>query len=241
MNVSNNNSYKNKTARSNRRQPTKQPGNFHDGRGRLIGFLAMGSFILLLGRGAMITLFPSEQKSLDFIANAQYQKRITLAPYRGAIYDRRGEPLAISIRKPSIVVNPGKFSPTTEQTRLLSRYLGVSRSKIKKLASKTNQFAWLKRQTNYQAAQNSLNLDIDGISLIREPGRFYPAGKAAAHLLGFVGTDNNGLIGLEGHFDKDLRGQPITITPTKDAKKRTIYKEASVRRQRKPATVFILR
>ncbi len=186
----------------------------------------MLSFVILLGRGAVISLFPAKQSSLDHLATAQYQRRITLAPYRGAIYDRRGEPLAISIRKPSLAVNPSKFTPSRKETKLLASYLDVKASKIRKISARKNQFAWLKRQTSSQAAQKAMGLEIEGLSLLREPGRYYPAGNAAAHLLGFVGIDNDGLIGLESRYNKDLRGQPITITPTKDAKRRTIYKEA---------------
>jgi len=213
--------------RANRaKRPARQPGRFHDGRGKLISILALGCFVALIARGVKLSLFPAKQQSLNHIASAQYQKKITLAPYRGSIYDRRGEPLAISIRKPSLVVNPSKFKPTKSQTKLLARYLGIPQSRITRIAKKDNQFAWLKRQTTLARAQKALSIEIDGLSLVQEPGRYYPAGNAAAHLLGFVGIDNDGLIGLERQFDKDLRGQPITITPTKDAKRRTIFKEA---------------
>ena len=100
-----------------KRAPTKQPGKFRDARGRLIFHIFSACFAIILIRGAMLALFPAEQKSLDNIASSQYQKRLTLAPYRGSIYDRRGEPLAISVRKPSFAVNPAKFSPTEEEVR----------------------------------------------------------------------------------------------------------------------------
>src|SRR5690606_31180185 len=60
---------------------------------------------------------------------------------------------------------------------------------------------------------------------IREPARFYPAGKAAAHLIGFTGLDNSGLTGLEMKFDRDLRGQALRILATKDARGNDIFNE----------------
>src|SRR5690606_32268122 len=148
-----------------------------------------------------------------------------LAPYRGAIYDRRGEPLAISIRRPSLAINPRVFNPSAEEVNLISRRLGMPAKTITKLAERKNYFAWLKRQVPQKAADSVLSLNIAGLYAISEPARFYPGSQAASHLLGFVGIDNKGLVGLERQYDRDLRGRSHTIQPSIDAHGQTIYRD----------------
>ena len=174
----------------------------------------------------MLHLFPSASDSLHNMADNQYQKEIELAPYRGAIYDHNGEPFAISIRRPSLAINPKVFDPSKSEMKDLARLLRVPFEHVKKIADKNSYFAWLARQIDPRVADEIKGLDLDGMVQITEPARFYPAGSAAAHIIGFTGLDNSGLAGIERQFDKDLRGQPIHITTAKDARGNFIFNES---------------
>lgn len=216
----------NRFARLRRRAPKTQPGQFRANRARFVQVVVYCGFAAILARAVNLHLFPSQSNSLHRIADRQYQREIELAPYRGAIYDRRGDALAISIRRPSLAVNPRVFDPSAAEVRRLAAILKTSPRTVQTIANKRNYFAWLARHIDQRVADEVLNLSLDGLVQIREPARFYPAGNAAAHLLGFTGMDNSGLTGLERQFDKDLKGQAFKITATKDARGQFILSES---------------
>lgn len=203
-----------------------QPGEFRLSRAKSVSYVIYGCFAMITARAFMLHLFPSQEKSLHNIADNQYQREIELAPYRGSILDRRGEAIAISIRRPSLAVNPRAFDPSPEQAVKLGQILKVPVKKILKLSKKKSHFAWIKRHLEPNIADAVSSLGIAGLVLLREPARFYPAGSSAAHLIGFTGIDNGGLSGLERQFEKDLRGQAFKIIATKDAKGQFIFSEA---------------
>ena len=203
-----------------------QPGEFRRERAKVVTFGIYAAFGVVIARAFMLHLFPSQGKSLHNIADHQYQREIELAPYRGTIYDRRGDAIAISIRRPSLAVNPRTFDPTPEQAQKLGQILKLPPIKIMNLAKRRSHFAWIKRHLEKNIADSAAALGIPGLVILREPARFYPAGSSAAHLLGFTGIDNAGLSGLERQFDKDLRGQAFKVIATKDARGHFIFNEA---------------
>ncbi|MEY4630340.1 MAG: hypothetical protein RIQ81_460, partial [Pseudomonadota bacterium] len=144
-------------------------------------------------------------------------------PYRGGVFDRREEPLAISIRTPSLAVNPRVFNPDHRQVKNLSRILEIPAREIQQVADRSGYFAWLARQVHHRVAERIMAMGISGIYEITESARFYPAGPAAAQLLGYVGLDNKGLHGLELFYDRELRGQSQRIKGARDAKGRRIF------------------
>lgn len=182
-------------------------------------------FCLMLLRAGMLHLFPSQKSSLEQIADNQYQRIIELSPYRGAIFDRRGEPMAISIRKSSVAVNPRLFNATSPGAHSVARILKIPFQKIRQLSTKKSYFSWLGRRIDHRQAEEIAALSLPGINIINEPSRFYPTGESAAHLIGFIGSDNSGLGGLERQFDQDLKGQAFRVVATKDAKGQFILKE----------------
>ncbi len=211
----------------NSRVSRYQPGELRPFRVKIvIGFFCL-SFLFLVFRAVVIHLFPPSKDSLQDIAEKQYLEQIQLAPYRGTIFDRRGEPLAISVKTPSLHVNPRVFRPTQEEKEKLSNLLGLSIKQIDEIAKKRNYFVWLKRKVSHAVAAKVMDLKIDGLFELSEPARYYPAGKAAAHLLGYVGTDNYGLLGIERLYEKDLRGQSVRVSQSKDARGQILFLSSS--------------
>ena len=104
-----------------RQRPSQTLGPFYGGRNRVVAVVFFGVFTVLAGRAVTIHILSPSADILESLARRQYQTRIDLSPYRGNIYDRRGEPLAISIRRPSFYVNPRIFDPTSAQTKQLSQ------------------------------------------------------------------------------------------------------------------------
>lgn len=184
------------------------------------GFVLFG---LIFVRAIVIHLNPPSSKSLANIADRQYQKPNTLSPYRGTIYDRRGIPLAMSVRLPSLAVNPRIFRPTQDQVALLARHLKLSPKKILDKSKSQGYFAWLKRKVPVDTAKKIVDAQIAGLNSIQEPSRFYPEGTSGAHLLGYVGIDDHGLQGLEQQFEAVLRGNPESGSMSVDARGRPIF------------------
>ena len=179
-------------------------------------------FMSIALRAVFIHLKPPEKKNLESIANRQYQKKITLSPYRGSIFDRRGNPLAISIKKQSLFINPKIFSPSPKKRKILAKKIGVSEKRIREVQKKSSYFSWLYRKMPSSIAETALRLDIRGLYSISEPGRFYPYGRQASTLIGVSGMDNQGLMGLEASFDAKLKGMTNQTTRARDAKGHSI-------------------
>lgn len=136
---------------------------------------------------------------------------------RGDIVDRNGVLLATSLMTESAFANAREISNPEAAAQALSRTLGISQSSLlKRLRSKKN-FVWVKRQLTPAEQQKVNDLGIPGIYFTPEERRVYPYGNMFAHLVGYVGTDNNGLGGIEQSFDsrlsdEHLNRQPLTLS-----------------------------
>lgn len=214
-----------------RRWPSRarrtQPGDFRLDRASVVQYCIAGLIAVIASRAVVLALFPAQKVALQHIADNQYQRDIELAPYRGTIFDQRGEALAISVRRPSLAINPHQFHPTAAEISRLAHLLKIPAAKIRQLAKRKGYFVWIARQQDPKVVEQVLKLGLSGILQLTEPARFYPAGNAAAHLLGFISLDNTGLAGIERQLDKELRGQPFKVTASKDARGNFIFSETA--------------
>lgn len=194
---------------------------FNGKRLRFILFATLALFAAMAVRAIKVHLFPSQQGALATIAGSQYQNQLKIAGHRGNLYDRKGDPLAISIKKPSLYVNPKVFSPTPRQLVKLSRILKIGRGQIRQIAAKDSYFSWLSRRTSEATLHKVDNLGIRGLYSVWEPFRSYPS-QLAPQLIGYVGTDNTGLMGLEKTFEPQLQGQALVRRYRRDGRGRPI-------------------
>mgnify|MGYP002132707871 CR=1 FL=1 len=180
-------------------------------------------FLALMARLFFIHLSPPSAEILQNIADNQYQNSIQIAPYRGTIYDHRHTPLAISIKAPSLAINPRVFSPSPKELSILAKALAMPIAKIEKLSQKNRYFTWLKRQVSEETAEAIKNLNLAGLHFLTEPARFYPSSQLASTLIGYVGLDDHGLIGLEHKYDSLLKGSGSQTIGLKDARGKGLY------------------
>ena len=188
---------------------------------RVFSQLCLAVYTLLALRAAWLHLSPSSH--LSKLARRQYETKIELAPYRGTIYDRKQNPLAISIRAPSIAMNPRAFHATPQNIRLVSNILNIPKKKVQRISRRKGYFAWVQRKVAHHTASKMKSEKIPGIFEIVEPSRFYPGIGVAPHLIGYVGMDNVGLLGLESSYEKFLRGEPMRILRSRDARGKPIF------------------
>lgn len=158
---------------------------------------------------------------------------VTLEAERGSIFDRNGNDLALSVpvrtvvADPSVITDPAAAGPLAEILDLDAEALR------ERLADPTKSFAYVARQVEEPLAAEVLALDLVGIGTIAESKRYYPSGTLAAPVLGFVGTDGNGLAGLEYAYEDALSGAPGELELERDPAGRDI---PDGQRRRRPAT-----
>jgi cell division protein FtsI (penicillin-binding protein 3) len=140
----------------------------------------------------------------------RFLRDIPIAVSRGTIFDRNGEPLAVSTPVDSIWANPVDVLGAADSQPQHGKALGLDEDDLKqKLVQRSDkEFVYLKRHLNPDDAKAILALDIPGVASEREFRRYYPNGEVMAHVLGFTNIDDRGQEGLELAFDDWLAGKP---------------------------------
>lgn len=146
----------------------------------------------------------------------QRLRRVVLAADRGTIYDRDGRELAVSVDAVTVYANPREISDPVAAAHLLAKPLGMRRGELARLLAKDSSFVYLARKLERSAAQPIRDLELGGIYFLTEAKRVYPAGNLAAQVLGFVGTENRGLEGVEFQYDETLAGTPGEVLFERD-------------------------
>jgi cell division protein FtsI (penicillin-binding protein 3) len=168
-------------------------------------------------------------------ANRQQSTTVTLSAKRGEILDRNGRVLAYSVDADTITADPSEVQDPEDTARKVCAALGSCTSeKLRELTTKLkrhNRFVYIDRQVSPDAARRVKALELPGIVFYKESRRYYPNKELAAHALGYVGTDNKGLAGLESAYDSRVRGQEGRILLDIDSKRR-----ARAAREERPAT-----
>jgi cell division protein FtsI (penicillin-binding protein 3) len=140
----------------------------------------------------------------------RYLRDIPIPVSRGTIFDRNGEPLAVSTPVESIWANPTDVLSASDRLPELAKALGLDEEDLKqKLVQRSDkEFVYLKRHLNPDDAKAIVDLGIPGVASEREFRRYYPSGEVMAHVLGFTNIDDRGQEGLELAFDDWLAGKP---------------------------------
>lgn len=150
-------------------------------------------------------------------AASEYERDMVVQGKRGAITDRNGSPLAVSIESPSLAAHPRQIVDRTAAAAKLAKALNLTRQEMAAKLDPKRTFVWLKRQATPREAEAVRALNIKGVGEITEHSRYYPNKTLAAQLLGFSGIDGHGLEGLEFYFENVLKGGEQKITFLKDA------------------------
>jgi cell division protein FtsI (penicillin-binding protein 3) len=202
-------------------------------------------FIVLWGAvifAKLISLqFLHHQEYVRMARARQEHAREIPAP-RGAIYDRHGQPLALSTPAISVFVNPLKVPDLEIASQILAAELHMDHTQLygslRQAFENRRGFFWIKRKVDYDDAQRLRNMNFDWISLQRESQRHYPNGALAAHLLGGVDFEEKGNAGIERALDEDLRGQAGKIRLLTDVRRRGI--DSQLAAEAKPGTPVTL-
>lgn len=156
------------------------------------------------------------------VGEGQRVRRISLPAARGAIFDRNGADLALTVRRPSVVANPRAVTDPLAAAAALAPVLGLAPAELRDRLTRDSAFVYLARSVEDRVAEQVAELGLAGVELRPEPERFLPAGPLAVPLLGKVGRENAGLSGLEVQFDEELAGRPGEVVVERDQAGREI-------------------
>jgi cell division protein FtsI (penicillin-binding protein 3) len=131
-----------------------------------------------------------------------------LLPQRGNIFDRNGDPLAMTVEAASLFVNPQELTEPVYVAQQVGGMLGRDPNTLIEQFDTDRQFVYLRRQVELDLAAQILALDLPGIYSHPEPKRVYPTGTVSSHVVGFVNVDGVGAEGIEHEFDNLLKGTP---------------------------------
>lgn len=181
----------------------------------------LGLWGVLIGRGAMLQIFPDDR--LASLKKRQFETSLQIRTRRGAIVDRNGHELAASVPSFSLFADPKLIKNSPALAKRLAKTLDIPYAHLKKrLKDPTRRFLWVKRQLPEKQKEEIERWDEAGLGFIEEPKRVYPNGSLLAQVMGFVGSEGNGLEGLELQYEKFLQGQLKQVILPRDARGRPL-------------------
>ena len=192
-----------------------------DGRIRLLRF-AFIVFLVLIG-GKAVALASSSER-LTELALDQQTSHVVLPAHRGSILDRDGNELAAGKPQQTVYADPHLLTDPRAAADELCDALQINRRRERRavtaalVAGKKNKkwFAFVARKVDPELAAAATALDLPGVGSYEEEQRTYPLKGTAAQVIGFAGTENRGLAGIELLFDEELSGEAGSETIVRD-------------------------
>ena len=187
----------------------------------VITFVLIG-FVILTGRIGYISVV--QNSFFKAKATEQQLDDITVNPKRGTIYDRNMKVLAQSATVWTVFISPVdvKEKDRDKIAAELSTILGVDKEEVLKKSKKKNRYEVIKKKVEKPEVDKILTFtkdnDITCIHTVEDSKRYYPYGNFASTVIGFTGTDNQGLYGLEAYYDDQLKGVAGRVVSAKNAK-----------------------
>jgi cell division protein FtsI (penicillin-binding protein 3) len=195
--------------RIRRRRGSGVCGDAVDGRIRLVRILFVVVFLLVGGKAIALAAAPGR---LAALALRQQTRQVELPAPRGTILDRTGQVLAVSQAAQTVYATPYLLKDPGVAALSLARTLHITgkgkfAALVRALSDHTSGFAYVARKVDPSLARRALTLHIPGVGSYREEKRVYPMGASGAQLVGFAGTDNRGLTGIEYSQDRAISGR----------------------------------
>ena len=149
---------------------------------------------------------------------------------RGTIFDRNGNELATNLVVESVFVVPQEVRDRKYTSKVLASALGQNYDRVYKEVSSNKQFAWIKRKASTDEIIHLKKAALSGVRFRSEQKRFYPKRELAANVIGFVGTDDYGLAGIEQTYQGKLKGMVYSQSIKQDGRGRNIQNLGSLSR-----------
>jgi len=179
------------------------------------------AFLLCCFVVVVVRAFSIQVRGAEFY-QSQGEKRhvreVDIPVSRGSIYDRNGEPLALSTAMVSVGIVPGQLLDQFSKVEQLAEVLDLDADELKQIITsrKDKKFLYIKRRITPMLAESVRALNMEGVVFRTEFKRYYPAGEILANVVGFTDVDDVGQEGLERTYDNWLTGTSGKKTVVKD-------------------------
>lgn len=186
---------------------------------RLIFLVVLLVFLLIVIRVFYIQVI--EYEKLNDLAENLWSRNLPVQADRGKILDRNGKVIAGNVTTSSLVLIPSQIKDKEKVSKDIAEILGISYEDMYKHVSKKTSIERVHpegRDLSYEVAEKINNLGYDGVYLLKETKRYYNYNDVLAHVIGYVGIDNQGLSGLELMYDDVLTGTNGSIKYYSDGK-----------------------
>jgi cell division protein FtsI/penicillin-binding protein 2 len=185
---------------------------------RRIGLLFAGfllCFLVVIGRAAWLQGVQGSQLASE--ATLQQTEVVTVPGLRGSLLDRYGNPLAVSEDAETIYATPYQVKKPVKTAEELARVLKLDKNEVFESLTEESGFAYIDKEVDLPTAARVERLELPGIGQLPASKRTYPQGKMAGQTIGSVGTEGEGLNGLELGQESALRGTDGERRVVKDA------------------------
>jgi cell division protein FtsI (penicillin-binding protein 3) len=150
-------------------------------------------------------------------AAGQHRATIVDPGGRGAIFDRTGVQLAIGRQTTTVYANPRQIRDPKATAALVAHALHLDPTEVElQLSDRSRGFVYIARKADPERVKIIKQAGIVGLGFVNEEQRFYPLNHVASQVVGYAGTDNHGLAGLELGLDDKLSGKPGSETVIRD-------------------------
>lgn len=186
--------------------------------------------ILLLSAAVVAVLLSSRLAYVQIVRHDHFtdlalDQRLRGVPadaLRGPIYDRNMLELAVSVSSDAVYARPAEIRSPESTARTLADLLGLDYEDVLRRVRMRQAEVWIARRVPAEAAARVREARLAGVYVAQRTVRTYPYGSLAAHVLGLVGIDNQGLEGVELYYDELLKGEPGRVVSETDARGRSI-------------------
>jgi len=183
----------------------------------LIVFLC--AFLLLVGLiGRLAYLMIFEADYYQERAEQLHERERSIKAARGEIVDRNGVVLATNKTVCTISVIHSQLKDAEKVIQILTKELEMDESAVRKKVEKVSSREQIKSNVAKEVGDRIREYELDGVKVDEDYKRYYPFDELASKVLGFTGSDNQGIIGLEVKYEEYLKGQNGTILTTTDAR-----------------------
>lgn len=177
------------------------------------------AFVILIGlAGRLVYLMVFDAEYYQELAEDLHERERKIKAARGRILDRNGVVLADNKTVCTVSVIHSQISDVDEVVEKLSDMLDIDKSEVRKKVEKISSMERIKSNVDKETGDEIRKLKLSGVKVDEDYKRYYPYNELASRVIGFTGSDNQGIIGLEVKYEEYLKGTDGMILTTTDAR-----------------------